>query len=65
MVVAPLAGAWIETNIESVEKLTEEGRSSRRGVDWNKFTGLNNIDYLDVAPLAGAWIETLPSFRTP
>ena len=56
--VAPLAGAWIETPIQSllIQKDLPSHPSRVRGL---KHTGpLGPRSILQVAPLAGAWIET-------
>ena len=56
-VVAPLAGAWIETLWYVTSKARNSGRPPRGGVDRNP-CAVRQRPAIDVAPLAGAWIET-------
>ena len=55
-IIAPLAGAWIETRYISREELNDESHPSRvrELKQCDCFTVLNDF----IAPLAGAWIET-------
>ena len=55
--VAPLAGAWIEINLENLYQViaVESLPSRERGLKYI-FNALLS-DFLFVAPLAGAWIE--------
>ena len=59
IVVAPRAGAWIETI--ACEKLNRQCRVAPRAGAWIE---TENADLkcanLQVAPRAGAWIETVP-----
>ena len=57
-VVAPLAGAWIETRLGSTLHGPSGRRPPRGGVDRNTCTSVIVIVIGPVAPLAGAWIET-------
>ena len=55
--VAPFAGAWIETSILWNDAQRAKGRPLRGGVDRNwKVDGVERLRR--VAPFAGAWIET-------
>ncbi len=57
-VVAPHAGAWIETTITRSARRRATCRPSRGGVDRNEpLTTIRST--LPVAPHAGAWIETV------
>ena len=57
-VVAPLAGAWIETN--AVRSYRKEFYVAPLAGAWIETLELdeNEINFKVVAPLAGAWIET-------
>ena len=56
--VAPHAGAWIETSVRSFNLLYRRSRPTRaRGLKLNK--GWKHTMKDGVAPHAGAWIETL------
>ena len=58
--VAPLAGAWIETAYTSAPSVSFTSRPSRaRGLKHFDVDFLA-LDFI-VAPLAGAWIETSPN----
>ena len=62
--VAPLAGAWIETNYILV---TEDGHTSRpsRARGLKLIRSSLAVNSLLVAPLAGAWIETIATSYMP
>ena len=58
--VAPLAGAWIETPASCRHDASKMGRPPRGGVDRNG-SATKWPARTCVAPLAGAWIETPPT----
>jgi len=56
--VAPHAGAWIETPLKEDYDITLQSRPTRaRGLKLLHLSFLSNLVF--VAPHAGAWIETL------
>ncbi len=62
--VAPRAGAWIETNIEASMQNNSMSRPARaRGL--KPYYYRNESGKINVAPRAGAWIETLPTVPSP
>ena len=57
-IVAPLAGAWIETKFISPGRLGQDVAPLAGA--WIETWGLDTVTFIayNVAPLAGAWIET-------
>jgi len=64
IIVAPLAGAWIETIITALRSIESPSRPSRaRGLKPRRL--LDPLAPALVAPLAGAWIETKYPYLVP
>ena len=62
LVVAPLAGAWIETNTAGADARAA-GVAPLAGAWIETSLTVNNDLVCSVAPLAGAWIETTNRIR--